>query len=41
MTDEDEEILNLIIKAYAEGDRAYKTKEELIEVILIKQTEAI
>jgi hypothetical protein len=36
-----DEILNLVIDSYAEGDRAQETDEEDVEVILIRQSDAM
>ena len=41
MVDNDEDLLDLIIEAYSEGDRAQETDEEPIEVIPIRQEEAM
>jgi hypothetical protein len=37
----DKEILNSIVKAYSEGDRAQETDKEPVEIILIRQQKII
>jgi hypothetical protein len=39
--DDDEEILEAVIEAYSEGDRAQETDEEPTEVIPVRQQEAM
>jgi hypothetical protein len=41
INDGDEEILDSVVKAYSEGDRAQETDEEAVEVIPIRQQEAM
>jgi hypothetical protein len=39
--DGDEEILDSVVEAYSEGDRAQETDEEPVEIILIKSQKAL
>jgi hypothetical protein len=41
VNDGDKEILDLVVKAYSEGDRAQETDKEAVEVIPIRQQEAM
>jgi hypothetical protein len=41
MDNEDDQILNQVVNSYAEGDRAQETDEEPVEIVLIRQQEAI
>jgi hypothetical protein len=37
----EDEILDLVIDLYAEGDRAQETDKEDVEVVLIRQSDAM